>query len=471
MMTMEANQTKKSSPITKGMRTFFVIWSGQLVSTIGSGLTGFALGVWIYQETGSVTLFALNMLAYALANLLVSPIAGVLVDRYDRRWVMILSDTGAGLATLSIALLYVTGNLAVWNIILATAFTSAFSAFQWPAYSAVTTLLVPKEQLGRAGGMVQIGEAISQLLAPAAAGVLFVTVGLGGVIVIDFVTYLFAVLTLLIVRVPSPERSEAGEEGKGSIWQEAIFGWRYISARAGLLGLLLIFAAFNFVSGLIMPLITPLILDMASPDLLGYVFSIAGAGMLVGTLVMSAWGGPKRRIHGVLGFLMLSGFFTSILGISPFIPFLAAAGFGLLFTLPIINGSSQAIWQSKVAPDVQGRVFSVRRMIAMSMTPLAYIVAGPLADNVFRPLLVEGGALAGSVGQLIGVGPGRGTGFMFIVIGTLSVLVAAAGYLSPRVRNVEDELPDVMPDEEESPEGDKADQEQVEPQPALSQAD
>lgn len=468
---MEASQTKKSNPIAKDMRTFFVIWSGQLVSTIGSGLTGFALGVWIYQETGSVTLFALNMLAYALANLLVSPIAGVLVDRYDRRWVMILSDTGAGLATLSIALLYVTGNLEVWNIILATAFTSAFSAFQWPAYSAVTTLLVPKEQLGRAGGMVQIGEAISQLLAPAAAGVLFVTIGLGGVILIDFVTYLFAVLTLLIVRVPSPERSEAGEEGKGSIWQEAIFGWRYISARAGLLGLLLIFAAFNFVSGLIMPLITPLILDMASPDLLGYVFSIAGAGMLVGTLVMSAWGGPKRRIHGVLGFLMLSGFFTSILGISPFIPFLAAAGFGLLFTLPIINGSSQAIWQSKVAPDVQGRVFSVRRMIAMSMTPLAYIVAGPLADNVFRPLLVEGGALAGSVGQLIGVGPGRGTGFMFMVIGALSILVAAAGYLNPNVRNVEDELPDVMPDEEESSAGEQADPERVESHPALSQAD
>jgi MFS family permease len=467
---MEAS-TARQSRITKGMRTFFVIWSGQLVSTIGSGLTGFALGVWIYQETGSVTLFALNMLAYALANLVVSPFAGALVDRYDRRWVMILSDTGAGLATLSIALLYVTGNLEVWNIILATAFTSAFSAFQWPAYSAVTTLLVPKEQLGRAGGMVQIGEAISQLLAPAAAGVLFVTIGLGGVILIDFVTYLFAVLTLLIVRVPSPERSEAGEEGKGSIWQEAIFGWRYISARAGLLGLLLIFAAFNFVSGLIMPLITPLILDMASPDLLGYVFSIAGAGMLVGTLVMSAWGGPKRRIHGVLGFLMLSGFFTSILGISPFIPFLAAAGFGLLFTLPIINGSSQAIWQSKVAPDVQGRVFSVRRMIAMSMTPLAYIVAGPLADNVFRPLLVEGGALAGSVGQLIGVGPGRGTGFMFMVIGALSILVAAAGYLNPRVRNVEDELPDVMPDEEESSAGEQADPERVESHPALSQAD
>jgi MFS family permease len=449
-----------------------VIWSGQLVSTIGSGLTGFALGVWIYQETGSVTLFAMNLLAVAVPNLLVSPVAGALVDRYDRRWMMILSDTGAGLSTLAIAILYMTGNLEVWNIILATALNAAFSTFQWPAYSAVTSLLVPKAQLGRAGGMVQIGEAISNLLAPAAAGALFVTVGLGGVIAIDFATYLFAVLTLLVVRVPSPEKSAAGEEGRGSIWKEAFYGWSYISARAGLLGLLLIFAALNFFTSLIFPLITPMILDMTSADVLGYLFSIIGVGMLVGTLIMSVWGGPKRRIHGVLGFLMISGFFISLLGISPLIPVLAVAGFLIMLTMPIINGSSQAIWQSKVDLDVQGRVFSVRRMIAMSMTPLAYIIAGPLADRVFNPLLVEGGALVDTVGQLIGVGPGRGTGLMFIFIGGISVLVAAAGYLSPRVRNIEDELPDAVPVQEEGvSELESTSGDSLESEPTLSQAD
>ena len=468
---MEATPAKPTSPIAKGMRTFFVIWSGQLVSTIGSGLTGFALGVWIYQETGSVTLFAMNLLAFAIPNLLVSPFAGALVDRWDRRWVMIMSDTGAGLATLLVAVLYMTDNLQVWNIILATAFNSAFSTFQWPAYSAVTTLLVPKKQLGRASGMVQIGEAMSQLLAPAAAGALFVTIGLGGVIVIDFATYLFAVLTLLFVRVPSPEKSESGEEGKGSLWKEAFYGWTYISARAGLLGLLLIFAAFNFVTGLIMPLIMPMIMDMTSADVLGYMLSIVGVGMLVGTLVMSAWGGPKRRIHGVLGFLMLAGFFFSLMGVSPLIPVMTVAGFFLMFTMPIINGSSQAIWQSKVAPDVQGRVFSIRRMIASSMTPLAYIVAGPLADRVFKPLLLEGGALADSVGQLIGVGPGRGTGLMFIVVGAVSILVAGVGYLNPHVRNVEDELPDAMPPPESSDDSEASAGKKVELEPAMSQAD
>jgi DHA3 family macrolide efflux protein-like MFS transporter len=468
---MEAAPARKSRPITRGMRTFFVIWSGQLVSTIGSGLTGFALGVWIYQETGSVTLFSLNLLAVAVPNLIVSPFAGALVDRWDRRLVMIMSDTGAGLATLSIAILYMTGNLEVWNILLATAINSAFSTFQWPAYSAVTTLLVPKEQLGRAGGMVQIGEAISQLLAPAVAGALFVTGGLGTVIAIDFATYIFAVLTLLFIRVPSPERSDAGKEGQGSIWKEALFGWTYISVRAGLLGLLLVFAVTNFFSGLIFPLIMPMLMDMTSVDVLGILVSIVGVGMLIGTLVMSAWGGPKRRIHGVLGFLIISGFFTSLLGMSPLIPVIAVAGFGLMFTFPIINGSSQAIWQSKVDPDVQGRVFAIRRMVAWSTTPLAYIVAGPLVDRIFRPLLLEGGAFAESVGMVIGVGPSRGTGFLFIIVGAVTIVVSALGYLNPHVRNVEDELPDVViPDEAEHQE-EKETGEGIHQEAATSQVD
>ena len=431
---------------TGNIRTFLVIWFGQLVSTIGSGLTGFALGVWIYQETGSTTLFALNLLAYAVPNLVASPLAGALVDRWDRRRVMILSDTGAGLSTVMVALLYFSGQLEVWHVFLLTAGNSAFTTFQWPAYSAVTTLLVPKAQLGRAGGLVQIGEAISALASPAIAGVLFVTVGIQGVVMVDFATYLAAVLTLLVVHVPRPPVTEAGIEGRGSLLREAVYGWEYIAARRGLLGLLMIFAATNFLTSLWNPLLPPMILEMSSPEMLGYLASVVGVGMLLGTLVMSAWGGPKRRIHGVLGFLMISGIFMMFLGLRPSLVLIAISGFGAMFTMPIINGSSQAIWQSKVAPDVQGRVFSVRRMIAWSAIPLAYLTAGPLVDRVFNPLLVEGGALASSVGQVIGVGPGRGAGLLFIVSGLLSTLVAAAGYLYPRVRLMEDELPDAMPE-------------------------
>ena len=428
------------------LRTFLVIWFGQLISTLGSGLTGFALGVWIYTETGSTTLFAINLLAFALPNLLVSPFAGVLVDRWDRRKVMILSDTGAGLSTVAVSVLYFTGGLQVWHVFLLTAINSGFNAFQWPAYSAVTSLLVPKEQLGRAGGLVQIGEAISALASPAIAGVLFVTIGLQGVVLVDFATYIIAVLTLLVVRVPPPPVTEAGIAGKGSLLQEAAYGWKYIVARRGLFGLLMVFAATNFLSSLWNPLLPPMVLEMSSPQALGYLGSVVGVGMLIGTLVMSTWGGPKRRIHGVLGFLMISGVFEALLGLRPSLVLMAVAGFGAMFTLPIVNGSSQAIWQSKVAPDVQGRVFSVRRMIAWSAMPLAYLVAGPLADRVFNPLMMEGGLLAASMGRVIGVGPGRGTGLLFIITGSLTVLVAAAGYVYPRVRRVEAELPDALPE-------------------------
>ena len=428
----------------QGMRTFLVIWFGQLISTLGSGLTGFALGVWIYQETGSATLFALNMLAVALPNLLVSPLAGALVDRWDRRWVMILSDTGAGLSTLAVLLLLLTNHLEIWHIYVISAISAAFSTFQWPAYSAATSTLVPKEQLGRAGGMVQIGEAISQIIAPAVAGALYVTTGLNGVVLIDFLTFGFAVGSLLLVRIPQPKVSAEGALSKGSLWKEATYGWKYITARPGLLGLLLVFAATNFFSGLMQPLLAPLVLDMTSADMLGYLGSVIGVGMLLGTLLMSAWGGPKRRVHGVLGFLMLGGVFTAMLGLKPSIPLMTVSGFLMMITFPIVNGSSQAIWQSKVALDVQGRVFSIRRMIAWSTTPLAFVLAGPLADRIFKPLLLDGGALAGSVGQVIGVGPGRGVGLMFIILGLCNVLVAAAGYLNPRVYHVEDDLPDAV---------------------------
>lgn len=434
---------------SRGMKVFSVIWFGQLVSTLGSGLTGFALGVWIYQETGSTTLFALNMLAYALPNLLVSPFAGVIADRFDRRWVMMLSDSGAMMGTLIVLTLLIGGKLEIWQIYIATAVYSAANAFQWPAYSAATTMLVPKSQLGRAGGMVQIGEAISQLVSPAVAGVLFVTIGLKGIIYIDFATFLAAIGSLILVRIPRPKGTVEETAGKQPMLKEAIFGWKYIVARPGLLGLLLIFASTNFLSGLWNPLLGPMVLDMTDPQMLGFLASLIGVGMLLGTLVMSTWGGPKKRIHGVLGFLMIGGVFTMLLGLRPSIPLMAAAGFGMMFVHPIVNGSSQALWQSKVAPAVQGRVFAVRRMIAWSTLPLAYITAGPLVDKVFKPLMIEGGALSTSLGAVIGVGPSRGTGLLIVLIGLATVLVTASGYLQPRIRNVEDELPDFVDEEGE----------------------
>jgi MFS transporter, DHA3 family, macrolide efflux protein len=177
---------------------------------------------------------------------------------------------------------------------------------------------------------------------------------------------------------------------------------------------------------------------------LGTVLSIGGVGMLAGSLVMGVWGGPKRRVYGVLGARLVQGLVFFLGGLQPSAPLIAGASFIFLFAYSILVGSIQALFQSKVAPDVQGRVFAVRRMIVWSSMSLAYLVAGPLADHVFEPLLAANGPLAGSIGRLIGAGPGRGIGLLFMVMGILTMLATAVGYLYPRLRRVEDELPDMI---------------------------
>jgi len=430
------------------MTIFYTVWLGQTVSLIGSGLTSFALGVWVFQRTGSVTQFALIGLFSVLPRILLSPLIGPLVDRWDRRWAMILGDTGAGLSTLVIVLLLYSGRLEIWHIYLLAAVSAAFGTVQWPAYMASTTLLVPKGHLGRANGMSQFGQAASEILAPALAGALLLTMGLGGIILIDFASFLFAVGTLLLVRFPTPQTTTPaeGKPGEGSWWHEIAYGWNYITARRGLLGLLIFLATVNFIWGMVGALITPMILGFASSDILGVIISVAGAGMLVGSLAMSIWGGPQRRIYGVLTFELLSGACFMLIGLRPTFWSIALGVFGAHATIALIYGSNQAIWQSKVAPEVQGRVFATQQMIARAATPLAFLLAGPLAERLFEPLLATSGPLAASLGSIIGTGAGRGIGLLFILMGVAKIMVSLGAYLNPGIRYVEDELPDVVVD-------------------------
>ncbi len=427
------------------MRTFIIIWFGQLISMLGSGLTGFALSVYIYQETGSATQLGLSLLSATLPSLLISPLAGVLVDRWDRRWVMLLSDTGAGLSTLAIWLLLRDGHLAVWHIYLANSANSVVGAFQRPAHMASTTLLVPKRQYGRAAGLTQLGAAVSQIVSPLLAGFLIGRVGIQGVILVDFATYLVAALSLLLVRIPRPAVSGAAEGRSGTVLREAGYGLAYLRRRPGLMGLLVLFSFCNFTLGLYSVLFTPLVLSFSTADALGGVLSAGGFGMLAGSLVMSGWGGTRRKVDSLMGALVLVGAFLGLAGLRPD-PFLVGvAAFGFFFLVPIANGSSQAIWLAKVAPEVQGRVFATRAMMAMVANPLAYLLAGPLVDRLFGPLMATGGALRDSVGVVIGAGPGRGIGLLFITVGLLMSLATVVAYLHPRVRLLEQELPDCAP--------------------------
>lgn len=434
--------TKKPAGLPGTMRTFTIIWFGQLISALGSGLSGFALGVWIYERTGSATMFALVILSFMVPGVLFSPVAGALVDRWNRRLILILCDTAAAAAMLGVLLLELNNALEVWHLF-GLAFISAIAgAFQWPAFSAATTMLVPKEHLGRAGGMTQIGEAVSQLLSPALAGVLFVSIGLGGIILVDLVTFMAAVGTLLLVSIPEPVRAAPIPGVKPSLWKEIRFGWDYIMARRGLLLLLLYFATVNFGFGFTNPLFVPLVLEISGPQEAGLAFSVLGLGSVAGTLIMSAWGGPKRRVYGVLGSGIWAGIAFFFHGVAPLLWVVAVAGFLFNLSMPIMAASSQALWQTKTAPDVQGRVFSVRRLIAQFTAPLGTLIAGPLVDQWLQPAMEPGGALAGSLGSLIGVGGGRGAAVVFLFVGGFVFLVSLLFLTLPRLRQADGEIPD-----------------------------
>ncbi|MFK8185505.1 MAG: MFS transporter [Phormidesmis sp.] len=434
------------------MPTFCLVWLGQLISLIGSGLTGFALGVWVYQITGSATQFSLIYFCTELPAILVAPLAGAVADRWDKRKVMIVSDTGAGLSTIVMALLLAFGKLEIWHIYLAMAVSSTCNGFQLPAYYASPTLLVSKKHFGRANGMIQLAKAARHLISPVLAGVLVNIVQLQGIMLIDFATFGVAILILLTVRFsppPSGNRSNRSNDStpndptsNDSIWKDISYGWNYILARPGLLIILLFFAVTNFTIGLAQVLITPMVLDFANAQVLGKILSLGASGWMLGGVLMSTWGGPKRRINGVLAFELLLGLSIAIAGLKPSPLLITLAAFSFFFSVPIITSCSNAIWQVKVEPAVQGRVFAMRGAIAWSSFPLAYVVAGPLAEYVFQPLLAPTGILSRSLGPLLGIGEGRGIGLLFVMVGIFIMTVTLAAYCYPRIRFVEDELPD-----------------------------
>jgi MFS transporter, DHA3 family, macrolide efflux protein len=421
-------------------RTFFTIWIGQLASIIGSGLTNFGLGVWVLTETGSVTQFALIIMFASVPAILAAPFAGVIVDKWKRKWLMVISDSIAGISTIIIFVLIYFNVFEVWHLYITAAVSSLFSSFQMPAYQATIPLLVPKAQLGRANGLVQMADALSIVFAPVMAGFLLASMGIKGILIIDFFTFIIALSTLLFVKFPELSLSEKDPK-KVSFFQDALFGWKYIIDRPGLRGLLVYFAVVNLLLGYFNVLLQPLILSFTNERMLGIALSITGIGMLVGGIAMSIWGGPKNRILAVIGSGAISGLFLMVLGFKESVFLVTLATCLMFLLLPIGNAASQVIWQSKVPLNVQGRVFALRRMIAISLSPIAYITAGPLVEKVFDPA-VQNGGFAQGLTKLIGTGDGRGIGLLFILLGAGWIVTSLVVFLNPRVRGLESEIPD-----------------------------
>lgn len=427
-----------------GMFGFSLVWLGQIISVLATNMSGFALTIFVFEKTGSATSLALMQVFFITPFLLISPIAGVWVDRYDRKMMMMISDLTAGVATVAILILQAFGMLEIWHLYAAAIFQGIGNAFQWPAYSAAISTMIPKEQYGRANGMMSLIDMGPGILAPMLAGALLPLIKLTGVLTIDVVTFVLAILILLAVHIPQPKRTEEGAQAQGNILQEAAYGFRYIFARPSLLGLQLVFFFGNLCSGIAYTVLAPMVLLRTGNNSasLGVILSAGAIGGVIGGVLMSAWGGFKKRVHGVLAGWIVCSIFLAIVGLGTSVPVWVVASALSTFFAPLINGSNQAIWQAKVAPDLQGRVFSARRLIAWMTNPISPIIAGTLGDYVLEPAMRTQSDLANLFGGLISPGPGAGMALLVFFGGLGGILAGLAGYLVHAVRHAEEILPD-----------------------------
>ena len=425
-----------------GFRAFLLVWSGQVLSMIGSAMTAFALSIWAHQKTGLATSLVLVDFFFLGATIVATPLAGVYVDQWNRKLTMMLSDLLAVGATIAALVLYLSGYLHIWHLYVAASLQGLGSAFQWPAYSAAISQMMPKEHYARASGLMSLADSGSLIIAPILAGLLIRFIHVGGILTIDIFTFGVAIMALLAVKIPSHVRDLSARE---SMWRQMTFGFRFICERAPLLSLVSVFAVSNFMIMLSNPLFTPMILARTGQNAtaLGFVQSAVGIGGALGGFLLGVWGGPKNKVRGILLGDPLN---FMVMGLCVFFgrgPVIWAAGFLVSACIgTMVNGLSQSIWQAKVPAGLQGRVFSARRMIAWIVMPIATLLAGPLADKVFEPAMRPGGALVPVFARITGTGSGAGMAVLYLLSTTAASAVTLAGFLIPRLRNLEKLLPD-----------------------------
>jgi hypothetical protein len=406
---------------------FAAAWAGQFVSLVGSGMTAFALGLWVYQMRGDVTDYALLGACTIAPRVALAPLVARVVDAVPRRRVMLATQASGAATTLALLALLAAGSLQIWHVYLAGAALGTAAAFEWPAWSAATTLLVSQAQLARAAGLVAMAQGVADVIAPVAGGALLVTIGVGPILVLDAASFVVAVAALTRVRFPEPARPAVAAPPCLSE------GWRWLRMRPALLALLAFVASVNFLWGLVGALAAPLILGFATPGELGAIFSIAGIGVIVGSVSMTVWGGPRRKLAGILGAELVSGFAFVAMGIAPNLVLVAGGVFVAHVTLPVIGGCGQAIWQAEVPAELQGRVFAIRQAIERAVIPAAYVLAGPLAYGVFRPALASGGPASG-LGGFLGTRDAPWIALMFVAMGLAQIAMAAFAVGASRTR-------------------------------------
>ncbi len=405
------------------MKKFILIWLGEFISEIGSGMTAFALSVYIYQATGSVSLVSVIAVASFLPTILLSPLGGVLADRYDRRLLMIVGDLFSGLGLLYVLWNIHIGTESMLPVISGVTFNAVFVALLEPSFKATVTDLLTEDEYAKASGMVQIAGNARYLISPALAGVLLAVSDIRLILLLDVCTFFITITTVALVRksIGKPEPKE-----KQSALAEIKEGFAVLKESKGILSLVMLMAFVCFFVGFLQTLVSPMVLAVSDAKTVGILESVCAVGMLVGSVIIGILGikGSYVRTLSLAG--MAASIFMAVSGVSVNLLVTGAGIFLFFLVLPFLNTSADVLVRSNVASGVQGRVWGIISLLSQTGTAVAYALSGVLADHIFEPLMSEQGLLAGSIGKLIGTGQGRGIGFMLVLSGIFMLPAAFA---------------------------------------------
>ena len=399
-------------------------------------MTNFAITIWAWEMTGQATPLSFILAVTQIPRLLISPFAGIWVDRLNRKYLMLLGDTVAGFSTVALLALFLTGHLQIWHLYVSGAVNGLFGYIQGLAHSASISLIVAEQHYARASAFESLQLSGSYVVAPAIAGAMYAVTGLSGILTIDLVTFGIAIATLITVTIPQPTTAPQTTE---SVWQQLTFGLHYLWRRPSLRVLLSFFLISNFIDSASFTLLPAMVLARLGnhSTILGTLFSFFGIGGLLGGLTLSLWGGPKRRIHGVLIFSAIWKVGLIVLALAQTVSTKIGTALVSGFCSPFPGSCSQAIWRSKVEPEVQGRVFATRFLLTQLATPFGAAIAGPLADHIFEPAMQPGTPLTQVLGPIFGIGAGAGMSLQMTLFASCGLLIALGGYGLPRLRQIE----------------------------------
>lgn len=429
-----------------GFVAFTIIWAGQVLSTLGTRMTNFALSIFVWNTTGRATDLALMTFAAYAATAVFSPIAGSLIDRWNRRLTILISDLGSAAATALLLVLFATHSVAIWHLYLVNILTGAALAFQAPVYAATISLMMEKVHFARANAMLSMAQSVPGIFAPAVAVAVLGFADIKLILLVDVVSYLLAIGTVFLVVIPPRPRDEQTDrEEQRGMWRDCVIGFRFILRRPGLLGLQSILFLTYLLGVMGWLTLVPMVLARTGDNQaqLGVVQSVGAIGGALGAVLIGALRPTEHKMTRMLVAILVFNVLGRVfLGLGNSVVIWSIGWACAWASMPVFLGYGQAIWQEKVPPGLQGRVFAARNLIENLATPIALGLAGPLADYVFEPAMRPGGAMAGVFGGLVGTGPGAGMALIFVLTGLLGAVAALLGFTVRSVRQVETLLPD-----------------------------